>query len=502
MSGQSPKSSPTTSEATRKSTSLPDSQGGHTRSTLRAGETGDLFGRSPVPAPRSRQPVGSSTVQRAQQRILCRALDELATSYARLADTRGLPMPATYGRSLGVSSPSAALASLLENRLREHLVASGSQVYEHRWKSSAMVLGLPICQLQASARRISVSDLSGWPTPNEPTGGQSVARAEKRGGSYYYGKRKTQIGLEATAKLAGWPTPLGLSSSEGQNRPSTNASIEETKELLLAGWVSPTYTDFRRGNKPPRPHDKGVPLNQQVAMMIAGWTTPQSHDAQGPGSAERIERHGSTHGCRNLQDEAHLSGWPTPDAREGRGGLMSNPEAAMRRKAGGHMLNLEDAVTLAGWATPATRDYKDSDGMATEATNPDGSKRRRTDQLPRQAFLTGWGTPRASDADKNYRDIGVAIAEAERRGGNNRLGTAAISSLAQTERFGPSRTLNPAFSRWLMGFPPEWDGSAENSVDWLRWQVLMAPLSGELRTLGLRALGDMVTRSSHTRRLP
>jgi hypothetical protein len=30
-------------------------------------------------------------------------------------------------------------------------------------------------------------------------------------------------------------------------------------------WVSPTAEDGRRGNKPPRPWDTGVPLSQQVA---------------------------------------------------------------------------------------------------------------------------------------------------------------------------------------------------------------------------------------------
>ena len=278
----------------------------------------------------------------------------------------------------------------LDACLLRRLSEPKNPVYAHKWRRVDMPYGPPISRLAASARTTSVKD--------------------------------------STGSLRGWPTPLGLGSSEGQNRPSTNASIEETKKLLR--------------------------------------------------------------------------GWPTPDAREGRGGLMSSPEAAMRRRAGGHMVNLEDAVLMAGWASPTARDHKDTDGMAKESTNPDGSRRKRTDQLPRQAFLTGWGTPRGSDADNNYRNIEVAIAEAERRGGNNRLGAAAILSLAQTERLGPSRTLSPAFSRWLMGYPPEWDESAENSVDWLRWQVLMAPLCGELRTIGLRALGAMETPSSHKRRLP
>jgi hypothetical protein len=39
-----------------------------------------------------------------------------------------------------------------------------------------------------------------------------------------------------------------------------------------------------------------------------------------------------------------------------------------------------------GWVTPSARDWKDSPGMATTGTNPDGSTRLRLDQLPRQVI--------------------------------------------------------------------------------------------------------------------
>ena len=82
-----------------------------------------------------------------------------------------------------------------------------------------------------------------------------------------------------------------------------------------------------------------------------------------------------------------------------------------------------------GWFTPTSRDWKDSPGMKTEATNPDGSCRNRIDQLPRQAQLASGPLPGSSNA--------------------------------QTARRG---VLNPAHSRWLMGFPVGWDSCGATAM--------------------------------------
>jgi len=66
------------------------------------------------------------------------------------------------------------------------------------------------------------------------------------------------------------------------------------------------------------------------------------------------------------------------------------------------------------WPTPRARDWKDTPGMATTATNPDGSIRDRTDQLARAVY---------------HRET---------------------DSTATTGR------LNPTWVEWLMGFPLGW----------------------------------------------
>lgn len=148
---------------------------------------------------------------------------------------------------------------------------------------------------------------------------------------------------------------------------------------------------------------------------FSGWPTPM---AGSPGT-DTYNPAGNTDSSRKTVE---LCGWPTARATDGEKNVRS-PEGSLReidRKGGPQ--DLCQAANLTGWSTPSTRDWKDTPGMATTAVNPDGSIRKRVDQLPRQALLAS--------------------------------GMASTSSTAPTAKRAAS--LNPRFSGWLMGYPMAW----------------------------------------------
>jgi len=186
-----------------------ESAAGPTRSDSPAGPTTNPSG--PVPARASRSP--------------------------KQAKGKWIQTSATYGPLFEPPSPSADLQSSLENRLRQRMDAYGSPEYALTWKHWDMPSGPPICAQRASPRRIEDNGCTGWRTP---TTGDASRGAEKN------------------------PKLRNAKAGEG-------SLINQVKRLV--GWVSPTAMDGRRGVKPPRPHDTGIPLSQQIALVL-GWSTP------------------------------------------------------------------------------------------------------------------------------------------------------------------------------------------------------------------------------------
>ena len=231
-----------------------------------------------------------------------------ASLSARQVKETGSLTSGTYGPPSTTSSPSAALQSSLESRLRQKLLSLGSTLYTLTWKLWATPSGLSRSRLRASVRRTSETGCTGWPTP--------------------------QCADDNNSRM---PNPQAYSIAR-LLRENKCSNLAQTAQAL-AGWTTTTTRDWKdTGTLKARNEKQDVhglrldTLGRQA--QITGWPTPTTQNAK-HGDLSPAEETRLTNGIAGLHAACFLANNPQPARLTASGELLTGSSAGM--ESGGQL---------------------------------------------------------------------------------------------------------------------------------------------------------------------